>query len=119
MTYYTPVDLQYGQADILGITADSPYANLDTSNCHIFPDNVKVDMGGYNTAHEAYFGFRIEGYCTGTSQYCQSNINTINANLYSFLSTSSNTFTFYTPVNQYLPDVNTIFTGQVFPRPLR
>lgn len=76
-------------------------------------------MGGYNTKHEAYFGFRIRVYCTGTSQYCNSTSATNNANLLYFLNLGQDSFTFYSPVNQYGPSQGSVLTGQVYAHALR
>jgi hypothetical protein len=38
------------QANLLGISPDSIYYNIDTSLCFILPDNVVIAMGGYNTS---------------------------------------------------------------------
>jgi hypothetical protein len=42
-----------------------------------------------------------------------------NASLLSFLNTASNSFTLYTPVNQYTPSINSVYSGQVFANNLR
>lgn len=76
-------------------------------------------MGGYNTPQEAYFGFRIVGYCSGTSSFCNDIQATTNTNLLSFLNAGSNTFTLYTQINQYSESKNSIYSGQVYPHNLR
>lgn len=118
-TYYQPVNLQSNQNDFLGISPDSTYYNLDTSTCFTLPENLTVPMGGYNTPQEAYFGFRLTGYCSGTNAYCNSTLSTTNSNFLSFLNNGANTFTLYTPVNQYSSSLNSIYTGSVFAHNLR
>lgn len=117
--YYNPVNLATNQQSTLGITSDSQYYNIDTSLCFIFPDGTPILMSGYNNTSEAYFGFRIRVYCTGTAQYCNSTSATNNANLLSFLNLGQDSFTFYSPINQYSPSQNTVLTGQMYAHALR
>jgi hypothetical protein len=49
-TYYNPINMDKNQANLLGISPDSIYYNIDTSLCFILPDNVVIAMGGYNTS---------------------------------------------------------------------
>lgn len=76
-------------------------------------------MGGYNTDQEAFFGFRITGYCTGTNAYCSGIQSTTNANLISFMNTASYTPTLYMPINQYSSTANSVLTGRVYAHVLR
>jgi hypothetical protein len=76
-------------------------------------------MGGYNTTNEAYFGFRIAGACSGTASYCSSVQSATDASFLSFINNAQCTFTLYTPINQYSPSKNTVYTGQVYANPLR
>jgi hypothetical protein len=83
------------------------------------PDNVKIPMGGYNTDQEAFFGFRITGYCSGTNAYCAGVQSSTNAALFSFMNSASYTPTLYTPINQYSSTANSVLTGQVYAHVLR
>jgi hypothetical protein len=52
---------------LLGIPSDKSSSIVyDTSNCFRMVDGHEINMGGYNTDNEAYFGFRLESYCSGT-----------------------------------------------------
>lgn len=118
-TYITPVQLGSNEQSFLGASSDSQYYNLDTTSCFVIPENTAIPMGGYNTPNEAFFGFRISGYCVGTNEYCLSQQNTTNQNLLSFMNSASNSFVLYTQVNQYNPTVNSVLTGQLYAQTLR
>ena len=58
--------------------------NLETryvsNNCFKIVDNQKVSLGGSRkTENEAYFGFTIEPYCSGSVSECESREGQINS----------------------------------------
>lgn len=118
-TYYNSINLESNSHSLLGITPDSIFSTIETANCFVMPDNVKIPMGGYNTDSEAFFGFRITGYCSGTNSYCAGIQSSTNAALFSFMNSASYTPTLYTPINQYSSTANSVLTGQVYAHVLR
>lgn len=116
INFLNTVKLGPGKQDLLGITPDSYYYSLDTSNCLVMSDNQVISMGGINTSQEAYFGFRITGFCSGAPSSC---VGTANSNLISFLNTASNPFTLYLQTNAYDPVLNTIISNGVYPQNLK
>jgi hypothetical protein len=55
-------------------------------------DGETIQFGGYNTENEAYLGFRINGFCSGTTSYCNSISNTTSRNFLSFLNGSGSLY---------------------------
>lgn len=80
-------------------------------------DNHSIAMGGFGTSHEAYFGFRLDPYCSGTATYCQSISATLKTNFFSFINSFG--LTLYLPANSYDENTNSISSGGTYSQAIR
>lgn len=102
----------------LGIRSDSPYfSNIATSNCFIIRDGKNLEMGGLGTDHEAFFGFRLSPFCSGTSAFCLSSSSSLNSNFVSWINAYSARF--YLPLTNYNQASKSLEPGGVYAQPIR
>lgn len=89
---------------------EDPYGTVPSEQCFRPVDGQRIQMGGsYETINEAYFGVRLDPYCSGLPAECASIKNTTLANFLKLI--NYNTYGVYLNENKYSPEQGKLISG--------